>query len=239
MKTHENIKIILILLLFFWLVNIVSATDYIDYYHEGKKLYDQQKYQEAIDSFQKCLKYNDRFSSAIFYIMLSCLNVQPQQASCARGAAYQMNYLRDNARTWTDKGELYLKMGLYDDAIDAYQNAIEWDSSSTYPMKQLASIYAKFGYYDDAIQWYDRILEINPSDDWKIKNQRDDLIVKRSQTTPTITPTRLITTTPTIPIPTLTPQSLVNTQTLKTPGYNFEIAFIGIILAFIVKLKKS
>ena len=128
---------------------------------------------------------------------------------------------------------------MYDDAIEAYKKAISWDSSSTYSMKQLASIYAKFGYYDDAIQLYDLILEIEPSDSWGIKNQRDGLLLKRNaiQTTLTIVHTKQITPTPTMPATTHSIVSPVNSPILKTPGFCLWIAFMGIILAFVCKRK--
>lgn len=239
MILSKSLKFCLLLLVSINLVAIASATDYIDYYHQGLKLYDQQKYQEAINSFEKCLKINNRFSSAYLFISFCHLDVRPQQAAGAKAAVNQMNYLRNNAKPWIEKGDLYLKTGLNEDAIDAYKKAISWDSSSTYSMKQLASIYAKIGYYDDAIQLYDLILEINPSDDWKIKSQRDNLMLvsKTIQTTPTIMPTKLITATPTIPATTQSIAPQVNSPLLKTPGFSFWIVFIGIILAFVGKIK--
>jgi tetratricopeptide (TPR) repeat protein len=61
-------------------------------------------------------------------------------------------------------GNVYRDLGRHDDALAAYQRAIELDPKLTYPHNGLGAVYADLGRHDDALASYNRAIELDPKD---------------------------------------------------------------------------
>jgi tetratricopeptide (TPR) repeat protein len=61
-------------------------------------------------------------------------------------------------------GERVLALGNYDDAIAAYQRAIQLDPKDAYPHNGLGNVYSDLGNYDEAIAAYQRAIQLDPKD---------------------------------------------------------------------------
>src|SRR5687768_7196965 len=69
-----------------------------------------------------------------------------------------------NPTVWNEKGNIHFQNGAYEDAIRAYNKAIELDSSFGWPYSNLALTYLTLGKYAEAILLYQRstnLLETN------------------------------------------------------------------------------
>ncbi len=63
---------------------------------------------------------------------------------------------------WNDKGNALVDQGKYDEAIKAYDRAIEINPQLAEPwFNKGVALYLQ-GKYDEAIQAYDRVIEIDP-----------------------------------------------------------------------------
>jgi tetratricopeptide (TPR) repeat protein len=65
----------------------------------------------------------------------------------------------ENAHLWNELGSIYLNTGAYDEAINAFQKAIELDRSYGWSYNNLAALYSRQGRYKDAIAFYKKGLQ--------------------------------------------------------------------------------
>jgi len=65
----------------------------------------------------------------------------------------------ENAHLWNELGRIYLNTGAYDEAINAFQKAIELDRSYGWSYNNLAALYSRQGRYRDAISLYQKGLQ--------------------------------------------------------------------------------
>ncbi|HSG43170.1 MAG TPA: tetratricopeptide repeat protein [Anaerolineales bacterium] len=68
-----------------------------------------------------------------------------------------------NAYAWDVLGGHYKTLGLYDDAIDAYQKAVSVDSTQAFYFHHLALVFSAVGRHDDAIHAYERVIDLDPN----------------------------------------------------------------------------
>ncbi len=73
----------------------------------------------------------------------------------------------DNANVWNELGNIFAKSNSYQDAIDAYNRAIEIDPEFGWSYSNLAQVYSIQGQYDQALKLYHRSIELLFSDDDK------------------------------------------------------------------------
>jgi tetratricopeptide (TPR) repeat protein len=81
----------------------------------------------------------------------------------ALAAAERLRNIGQQSRCYTGLGNVYRDLGRIDDAIAAYQRAIELDPMSAYPYNGLGNIYIDLGYPDSAIAVYSRAMELAPT----------------------------------------------------------------------------
>jgi tetratricopeptide (TPR) repeat protein len=68
-----------------------------------------------------------------------------------------------NAFAWDTIGGLFKSVGQYEDAIQAYQNAISIDPQKVFYFFHLGLMYAAAGRYEDAIDVFKHVLEMDPN----------------------------------------------------------------------------
>ncbi len=65
-----------------------------------------------------------------------------------------------NAHIWNELGNIFVKAGAYDDAIDAYQKAIRLDAAFAWPYSNLALAHTHKGNFTEAIPLYKKSIEL-------------------------------------------------------------------------------
>ena len=65
-----------------------------------------------------------------------------------------------NAHVWNELGNVYFNAGAYDDAVSAYNRAIELDRWFAWPYSNLALAYVQKGRFTEAILLYQRSIEL-------------------------------------------------------------------------------
>lgn len=132
-----------------------------DYYSEGWDFYVEDKYREAIESYDKAIALNPRYAEAYQY----------------RGAAYELLEEYDQALddynkacqlnpkdpyAFSSRGGLHKKLKLYDKALEDYESAIRLDSLNPRPYTGRGDVYAELKNYDNALDDYAKAIELNP-----------------------------------------------------------------------------
>ncbi len=69
-----------------------------------------------------------------------------------------------NATVWNEKGNVHFKHGAIEEAINAYNRAIQFDTEFGWPYSNLALAYLTVGQYAEAILLYQRSLDLLESD---------------------------------------------------------------------------
>jgi Flp pilus assembly protein TadD len=64
---------------------------------------------------------------------------------------------------WSGLGVVYRDLGRYDEAIQAYQQAIALDPKDAYPWNNLGNVYALRGEWEQALGAFRRAVELAPS----------------------------------------------------------------------------
>ena len=65
-----------------------------------------------------------------------------------------------NAHIWNELGNIFVKAGAYEDAIDAYQKAMRLDAGFAWPYSNLALAYTCKGNFSEAIPLYKKSIEL-------------------------------------------------------------------------------
>ncbi len=71
---------------------------------------------------------------------------------------------RANSMDWNEKGNLHFAQGTYEDAIQAYNKAIQSDPELGWPYSNLAHIYLRQNQYPEATLLYQRAIELLDAD---------------------------------------------------------------------------
>ena len=79
----------------------------------------------------------------------------PAEDGSPAGAAIE----EENAHLWNELGSIYFNTGAYDEAINAFNKAIELDRSYGWSYNNLAALYSRQGRYKDAIPLYQKGLQ--------------------------------------------------------------------------------
>lgn len=65
-----------------------------------------------------------------------------------------------NAHIWNELGNIFVKAGAYDDAVDAYEKALRLDPAFAWPYSNLALAYTYKGNFTDAIPLYKKSIQL-------------------------------------------------------------------------------
>lgn len=73
------------------------------------------------------------------------------------------NGIEENANVWNELGLVFFKVGAYDDAIDAYQKAIELEPAFGWLYSNLGQVYATQGKLAEAVNFYEKSIQHLPT----------------------------------------------------------------------------
>lgn len=140
----------------------------------GNRNYYQNKFDLAIQDYQRALEFEPNYAEAYYNIGQS--NYMLQNYSAAVNS-YQ-NATRINPRfadAFYNLGICYSALGNYNSAIDSYQKAININSRYAEAYNNMGVAYENLERYDEALQCFNRALEINPNFQIAREN-RDELL---------------------------------------------------------------
>lgn len=91
--------------------------------------------------------------------------LDPRTAGMRDGAEdFQAGHTPRSAQSWNDLGEVFFKTGAYDEAINAFNQAIKLDPESGWPYSNLARTLAGQGKYTEAIPLYQKSIDLLQED---------------------------------------------------------------------------
>jgi tetratricopeptide (TPR) repeat protein len=134
------------------------------YYEKGLKLFDEGRYQEAVQEFNRDIELNPDSAFSYFYMGLSQdkLN-RPREAAASLEAAAKID--PDLAETYYNLGRVYTTLDRTDDAEKMYLKAIELAPEFHLAHNNLAWLYAKNNIkIDEGIRHAEVATKLRPSE---------------------------------------------------------------------------
>jgi tetratricopeptide (TPR) repeat protein len=110
----------------------------------GISLYQQGKYHEATEYFDKVLK------------------IEPNNESARYNRFLILQHISKDADALIGKGNTLYDQGKYQEAIECYNNALEIDAKNIQPLINIAKLLKKLNRYNDAISAIDSVLRVDP-----------------------------------------------------------------------------
>ncbi len=141
---------------------------------KGSFLYDQGKYQEAIDCYDKALRVNPNNKYALNGKGIA-LN---SQGKYQEAIEYYDKALRVNPNYFEalyNKGFALKKIGKYQEAIEYYDKTLVIDPNHVYALNGKGLALYDQGKYQEAIEYYDKTLVIDPNQVDALNNKGSSL----------------------------------------------------------------
>ena len=137
---------------------------------EGNRLYQQEKYDEAVVAFETALRAKPDLSTAQFNLAIAHVEMfragdkSPENEKHATGAIDALNkYLVMAPKDDTARKLLigiYTKSGRYDGALDYFKGEYDKNPKDPYNIAQLADIDKQAGRFDDARKWFETLANV-------------------------------------------------------------------------------
>jgi len=145
-----------------------SEEDFL--FEEGKKLFTEEKYQEAIVCYNKAIELNPNDENAWCFKGKCLSDMQRyEEAIVCYNKAIELN--PNDEYVWNFKGYCLYDMQRYEEAIVCYNKAIElnpnYENAWCFKGKCLSDMQR----YEEAIVCYNKAIELNPNDEyvWNFK----------------------------------------------------------------------
>ena len=138
-----------------------NTEDYIPYLLKGNMLKDEQKYEDAIENYQKCLKLNKNCAEAYYNIAL-CEASLGQNDAALKDIDEAFNLNPELLQAKDAKGCILYSLKNFDEALDCFTQLVEKDSANPDYYFKKGSTERELKKYDDAIKSFDETLKLNP-----------------------------------------------------------------------------
>ena len=143
-----------------------SSTDENDvnfWFNKGHTLYEQGRFLESIDCYNKAIQINPHYVDAynnkgLGFFMLN----RYQEALDCYSKALEIN--PTSKRVWFNKGMSLKQLGRQGEAVDCFDNAIQLDPNLDSVWVYKGICHYSLGQYEVARQSYDKALQTNPND---------------------------------------------------------------------------
>ena len=121
-------------------------------------------YAEAIITYENAIKLTEKKILQVIFPLrdLGWTYQDIGQYKSAIVAYKKANSIKSESLTHSYLGLVYLDLGLHGDAIDAFQYAIEIDSTNRFPYNYLGFVYRESKRWEDAIKAFEKAIELNP-----------------------------------------------------------------------------
>ena len=143
-----------------------------EWFNEGYDLYNQGRYEEAIECYNKALEIDPDYGDAWNNkgIVLDDLGRYEEAIECYNKA---LEIDPDNAYVWNNKGVSLYHLGRYEEAIECYNKALEIDPNYGDAWFNKGNALSKLGRYEEAIECFNRALSIK--NDGKIRKVKENI----------------------------------------------------------------
>jgi tetratricopeptide (TPR) repeat protein len=138
--------------------------------NKGNGLLNQNKYDEALQAYNKAIELNPQYEEAwigkaLTFIVLG----RTDEALEAFDKVTELNPL--DAKAWNIKGELLNILGKSDKALQTFDKAIELNPQDALAWLSKGNLLLQLNRYDEALQTFDRATELDPQNTnaWKGK----------------------------------------------------------------------
>ncbi len=130
----------------------------------GNVYYQQGRYEDAETTYRKAIDLDSE--SAWPYKNLGLVYEKQekyeQAAKFYKQAIERHKNSEDQALSWRNLGDVYTILSRYDDALAAFQNALDHDPDYAYAYYGMGNVYRVLGRYDDALAAYQNALNRDP-----------------------------------------------------------------------------
>jgi tetratricopeptide (TPR) repeat protein/streptogramin lyase len=136
-------------------------------YEKGFDLYNQGKYQESIEHFEKVLKIAPDNESARYNRFLALERLSEEKPS------YDSNtsFYSEGATSLIGKGVALDNQGKYQEAIEWYDKALRIDPNNVSALYGKGLALYNLGKSQEALEWYDKALRIDPNYLYALNNK--------------------------------------------------------------------
>ncbi len=132
-------------------------------YLEGLMLCDQEKYAEALEKFDQCLKQDPKNFQA-WWQQGECLGKLRRYEEAITSYDHVIKIKPDSYHVWSQRGNTLDDLGRGGEAITSYDRAIEIKPDRYEAWYNRGLVLGKMWKYEEAITSYDRVIEIKPND---------------------------------------------------------------------------
>jgi Flp pilus assembly protein TadD len=142
--------------------NMTVTGDVGDFNDKGDELYNQERYQEAIEWYDKALAIDPNYTRALNGKGNALLNLEKYQEAIEwydKALAIDPNY----TRAFYNKGNALNRLERYQEAIEYFDKALAIDPNYTRALNGKGNALLNLEKYQEAIEWYDKALAIDPN----------------------------------------------------------------------------
>lgn len=131
-----------------------------EYFEEGGKCYEEGRYEEALECFDKAIRLDENYAlpwqgkGNVYYELIDY--EQALRCYC------EANRLDENyADPWNSKGNVFYELKDYEQALLCYDKAIQLDENYAYPWHGKGNVYHKINNYEQALLCYDEAIRLD------------------------------------------------------------------------------
>ncbi len=133
------------------------------WFKQGNDLVEAEKYEEAIESFDKAIEENPELTNAWNNKGVALVRLgRFENAITCFGEAIKID--QQYIIAWYNKGVTYVNLGKYEDAISSYDKIIEIKPRHSQAWYNKGVALVNLGRYEKAIQWFDDAIKLNQRD---------------------------------------------------------------------------
>jgi tetratricopeptide (TPR) repeat protein len=127
----------------------------------GNALYRKKRYEEAIKAYENAFKINPKkYGHA--YKRMEKVYKKMGRLDKAEAVSKKAAKILQDPDSFCNIGNDHRQDGEYEEAIEAFRNAIKYDPNHVDAHIGLASALSKLGRYNEAVEAYDKVIEIQP-----------------------------------------------------------------------------
>ncbi|MEB3282207.1 MAG: tetratricopeptide repeat protein [Lyngbya sp.] len=141
-----------------------SSTDFIadDYLKQGEALANENRYSEALTSFEKAIKMNPNLEEA-WYNQGNILVRFSRYTEALKSYEKALEINSKKYEAWYNRGNVLVKLKRYSEALESYDRALSIQPKDDEAWHNRGVLLRKFKRYNEALDSYDKALEIQPN----------------------------------------------------------------------------
>jgi tetratricopeptide (TPR) repeat protein len=155
-------------------------------FHQGKGLFSEKKYEEALVAYDKGIELNPKnFEAWWAKGTLLYMLARYEEALIAYDKAIELDPQKKD--TWYGKEMVLSKLGRHEEALVTIDKAIELNPQNAYAWRNKGEALSNLGRYEEALNAYDKAIVLDPNN-IKASNIKRNILVKRGMEEETLAP---------------------------------------------------